>query len=205
MTIITVPTKFSFTSVSKFTLQRASNVIRSQYSGARQVISYPYAVWLLEATLVDYDSTEARLIRSFLVQLEGEKNTFRIPVPGYSAPTTGYVAGNCLANGIAAARASSMAVDGLSNSTAILNEGDYFSVGDELKVCTASVSSNGSGQIAVLSFKPPLRRAVADNQAVTLQAPTILMHAADDDVAGWGLTPPNRHNIKFKATEAIEL
>lgn len=205
MTIITVPTKFSFTSVTKFALQRATNVIRSQYSGARQVISYPFAVWMLEANLVDYDSTEARLIRSFLVQLEGEKNTFRIPVPGYTTPTTGYVAGNCLANGAAASGASSMAVDGLSNSVAVLNEGDYFSVGDELKVCTASVASNGTGQIASLSFKPPLRRAVADNATVTLQNPTILMHAADDDVASWGLTPPNRHNIKFKAVEAIEL
>lgn len=203
MSIITVPTAFSFTSITKFTLQRATNVIRSRFTAFRQVISYPYSAWVLEGNLVDYDSTQASLIRSFLVQLEGQKNTFRLPVPGYSRPSTGYVTGNALTNGAVAARASSMALDGVTASVPILAEGDYFSVNDELKVCTASVSSNGSGQFTV-SFKPPMRKAVADNATVTLQNPTILLSAQDDDVATWGISPPNRHALKMKFIEAIE-
>lgn len=204
MAIITVPTNFSFTGIPKFYLQRAGNTTRSKYTGLRSTVVWPFAVWVLEGNLVDYDGANARLIRSFLVQLEGQKNTFRLPVPGHSKPTTGY-SGNCLVNNVAgiAARATSMAVDGLTASTAILNEGDYFTVNDELKVATTSVASNASGQ-ATLTFMPPLRKAIADNATVTLQNPTILMHAQENDVASWGLSPPYRHKIKFEAIEAIE-
>lgn len=203
MAIIPIPAKFSFVNVSKFTLLRASNVIRSRYSGARQVISYPFAVWQLEATLVDYDSTEAALIRSFLSQLEGQKNTFKLPVPGYTKPSSGYV-GNGLISVAAAARVSSITVSSLTASVPVINEGDYFMLNDELKIATSSVASN-SGGVAVITFKPATRKPVTVGMTVTLQNPTILMHAANDDVASWGITPPYRHNVKFIAIEAIEL
>jgi hypothetical protein len=203
MAIISVPAKFGFSSVSRFALQRASNVIRSRYSGARQVISYPYAIWELEATLVEYDSTQASLIRSFLVQLEGQKNTFRLPVPAYTHPSTTF-AGNGTANGAAAARVSSIPVTGLTASIPIVSEGDYISINDELKLVTASVASNASGQ-ATIPFKPALRKPIASGQAIIFQNPTILMQATNDDVASWGISPPARQNVKFKAMEAIEL
>ena len=203
-TIISLPSAFSFTSVKRFALQRASNTVRSRYTGVRQTIVYPYAIWILEATLVEYDEPQSGLIRSFLLKLQGQTNAFRLPVPGHSAPTTGYT-GNALVNNVSgiAARATSMAVDGLSISSAILNEGDYFTVGDELKVCTAPLVSNGSGQ-ATISFEPFLRKPLANNAAVTFQNPTILMHMQDDDAADWGIGPPYRHKIKFDAIEVIE-
>lgn len=204
MAIIPLPAAFSFTSVKKFALQRAGNTVRSKYTGVRQTVVYPYAIWILEATLVEYDGAQARAIRSFLAQLEGQKNSFRLPVPGHSKPTTGY-AGNALVNNVAgiAARATSMAVDGLTASVPILNEGDYFTVNDELKICTSAIASNGAGQ-ATISFMPAMRKAVPDNTAVTFQNPTILMHAQDDDVANWGLSPPYRHKINFDAIELVE-
>lgn len=204
ITIIPLPAAFSFTAVKKFALQRAGNTVRSKYTGVRQTVVYPYAIWILEATLVDYDGAQARLIRSFLAQLQGQKNGFRLPVPGHSKPTTGY-SGNALVNNVAgiAARATSMAVDGLTPSTNILNEGDYFMVNDELKIATTSVASNASGQ-ATLTFEPFMRKAVADNTAVTFQNPTILMHMQDDDSASWGISAPYRHKVSFDAIEVVE-
>jgi hypothetical protein len=86
----------------------------------------------------------------------------------------------------------------------ILNEGDYFMLNDELKVATASVSSNSSG-VATISFKPPARKAAAVSTNVYFQNPTVYMRAQGDDVASWGINPPFRHVIKFKAVEAITL
>lgn len=204
MAIITLPTAFSFTSIKKFALDRQGNTVRSRYSGVRQTIVYPYAVWILEGTLVEYDGAQARALRSFLVQLEGQKNSFRLPVPGHSRPTTAYNS-NAFVNNVAgiAARATSMAVDGVTASIPILNEGDYFTVNDELKVCTVATASNGAGQ-ATINFMPPMRKAVPDNTVVVFVNPTILMHSQNDDVANWGIGPPYRHKINFEAIEVIE-
>jgi hypothetical protein len=201
--IIPVPTKFGFASVTKFQLMRSSNMIRSKYTAARQVISYPFAVWMLEANLVEYQGVEASLIRSFLVQLEGAKNTFRLPVPGYYRPSTGY-AGNGVTNVAAASRASSLSFSGFPANTLILNEGDYITVNDELKIVTTSIASDAGG-LAVLSFKPALRKPVASGTIVYFQAPTILMHGSDDTIATWSIAAPTRQTSKFNAVEAIEL
>lgn len=203
MAVIPVPTNFSFTAITKFTLQRASNIIRSRYTGAAQTISYPFAVWYLEGTLVDYDGANAGYIRSFLAQLEGQKNTFRLPVPGYTKPSTGY-SGNGAVSIALAARASSLTMNGLTASTPILAEGDYFMFNDELKMATASVSSDGSGA-ATIPFKPASRKAATVGTTVQLQNPTLYLQAQGDDVATWGITPPFRHPVKFRAVEAITL
>jgi hypothetical protein len=203
MAIINLPTNFSFTSVKKFALQRASNVTRSKYTGVRQKIVYPFAVWIFEASLVEYDGQNASKLRSFLMQLEGRKNTFRLPVPGYTKPSTNNVNVNCIMRLSAAARATTIFVNSLPSSVAILNEGDYFTIQDELKVVTISTASDGFGQ-AQIDFQPPLRKACAAAVTVTLINPTILMEAQDDDVANWGLSPPYRHKVSFDAIEAID-
>lgn len=202
MAIISLPSKFSFTAVKTFKLQRAGNTTRSKYTGVRQTIVYPFAVWVFEGTLVDYDGADAAAIRSFLMQLEGQRHSFRLPVPGYSRPSTGYT-GNALINGAVAARATSMAIDGMTVSIPILAAGDYFTVNDELKMCVSSFSSNASGQ-ATVSFLPAMRKPLADNAAVTMQNPTVLLHAQDMDVAEWGLSPPFRHKVKIDAIEVVE-
>lgn len=202
MAIINLPAAFSFTSIKKFALVRAGNTVRSKYTAVRQTVVYPYAIWVLEATLVEYDGAQARAIRSFLAQLEGQKNTFRLPVPGHSKPTTGY-AGDCTTNGAVAARATSIAVQGLTASVPVLNEGDYFTINDELKIATSSVASNGTGQ-ATITFMPAMRKPVATGFAVKLQNPTILMHMQDDDTASWGISAPYRHKVNFDAIEVVE-
>lgn len=202
MAIITVPAKFGFSKIS-FKLQRATNILRSKYTGQAQRISYPYAVWAFDGTLIEYDGIDAGYIRSFLVQLEGQKNSFRFQVPAYVKPATQY-ASNGLANGTTLSRASSISLRNLTANTPIFNEGDYFTVNDELKIVTAAAASNGSG-VAVISFKPALRKQVNDGTLVILQNPTVLMTAKDDDIADWSIGPPIRQGTKLSAIESIDI
>jgi hypothetical protein len=219
MALITLPQRFGFTSVD-LTLQRFTNMLRSRFTGQSQLVSYPFAVWMLEGELVDMDGPEAAALRSFLVQLEGRKNTFKIPVPGNIGFSTEYAGDLYVING-AAARATSFQVQTITpitpNST-IAKTGDYFTVYNELKVLTSDLVTNGAG-IAVANFQPFLRKAIA----VAGDVPTArrlyhnknapdstglgaycLMRALDDDIANWALKPPVRHSSKFKAIEALD-
>ena len=201
MAIIPVPAILAFTNVGKLRLRRATNILRSRYTGQAQKITYPYAVWTLEATLREYDETQAGIIRSFLVQLEGQKNEFRLPVPGYKKPTTNFGA-NLVTFGPTVARASSVPFSIAPANFALLNDGDYITIQDELKIVVGNVASNGAGQ-GVINFKPPLRKPVPTGTPIILQNPTCLMQAADDDIASWGLAPPVRQSGEFNAIEAI--
>jgi hypothetical protein len=199
MAIIPLPAKFGFTDVSKFGLARATNVLRSRYTGQAQRIVYPYAIWHLKATLVDYDGPEAAAIRSFFAQLEGQKNTFRLPVPGF-VPTPGHTGYAAVSNAGAPARATSMPLYGMG---ANVKEGDFFTIADELKICTSNVAMpGGSGTI---TFMPPLRKAVGYTQLINFYAPTVMLQSTDDDVASWGIKPPFRHGLQLDAIEAIEI
>lgn len=204
MAIIDVPAGMTFSKVNSFTLQRASNVLRSKFTGQGQRIVYPFAVWMLEATLNETDGRLAGRIRSFLVQLEGQKNSFRLPVPGYYRPSTGYNNGNPELLTAAAARATSISVHTIAPNLPFLNEGDYFTINDELKMVTASVASNNDGR-AVVNFKPALRKPAGGSTKVIIINPTVLMTAEGDDVASWGIGPPTRQSGKFNAVEAVDI
>lgn len=204
MAIIAVPAKFQFSKVTSFKLQRAGNILRSKYTGQAQRIVYPYAVWELQANLVEYDGLDAGRIRSFLVQLEGQKHSFRLPVPGFTKPMTGHI-GNGVSTLAAAARASSISIGataGLTNA-AFVAEGDYITINDELKIVTQAVSLVGAN--CTINFKPPLRKAAPIGTSVIVQNPTCLMTAQDDDVAGWAVSAPVRQGTSFDAIEAVEI
>ncbi len=204
MAVIALPPKFSFTNVGKLKLQRASNILRSRYTGQSQRILYPFAVWQFEGTLVDYDGLQAAAIRAFFVALEGTKNTFRLPIPGYSNPSSGIIDSNMAIDVAAASRATSIQIKLMNVSTTVLVAGEYFMLNDELKVATSDLVSNASG-IGTVQFQPPLRAAATVGNLIIINNPTCLMHAADDDVASWGIKPPNRHGLNLEAIEAVTI
>lgn len=201
MAIIPLPTRFEFKAIKHFKLERRSLEVRSRYTATRQIVEYPYAIWQLSGNLMDYDGKEAADLRAFLVQLRGKVNGFRLPVPGYTRPSTGYL-GDAQTNGVAAARALSIGVDGLTPNAQIIRNGEYFNIGEELKLAVGDVQANASGQ-AIINFEPFLRYAKPDNTFVYLQKPTIIMHMAVDDAASWGLEAPVRHKTSFDAIEMI--
>ena len=200
MALITLPSKVYFQKVEKMQLLRAGATIRSKYTARRQTIVHPFALWVFQGTLIPMEGADAGEWRAFLVQLEGQKNTFQLPVPGASRPSapTNVVAKAATA---VAARAKSFQVTG-SASAVVVSKGDYFTINGELKVATSPLTLNGSGA-GTIAFEPGLRTALTGGEALELRDPYCVMAAADDDSGTWSLDRPVEHGIKLSAVEAF--
>lgn len=206
MALISLPAKFGLASVS-LTLQRAGSIIRSRYTGKSQRTIFPYAIWMLEATLIDYPEPEASAIRAFLAKLEGIKNTFKLPVPGYSRPVSDAFYNHLVSIGdnkikAVTARDNTITLNyaPLVN-VAGLKQGEYFNIGDELKMVTSDAVVIGNGDIG-FTFQPPVRQTNAAAPIKFLN-PYCLMHSDEDDVATWKIKAPVEHSVKISAIEAI--
>jgi hypothetical protein len=201
MAVITLPSKVYFDKVDKLQLLRAGASLRSKYTGKRQHINFPFALWIFEGKLIPMEGIDAGEWRAFLVSLEGQKNTFRLPVPGAAKPLSGFTGNGTIGAGGVAVRAKSMLVNATAN-TLILRKGDYFNVGDELKMSDNNVTTNGSG-VATVSFQPGMRAAYAATTPVQIQNPFIYLAATEDDSGSWALEKPTKHGIKLLCAEAI--
>lgn len=202
MAVIPLPAKVYFDKIDKLQLLRSGMTLRSRYTGKRQHVNFPFALWIFEGKLIPMEGVDAGEWRAFLTSLEGQKNTFRLPVPGSSKPLSGFTGNAVIGAGGVAVRAKSMLITATAG-TLILRKGDYFNVGDELKMSDANVTTDGGGS-ALVTFQPGMRVARAAGYAVTIQNPFIYLAAADDDSGSWSLDKPVRHGIKLKCAEAIE-
>jgi hypothetical protein len=201
LAVITLPSKVYFDKVDKLQLLRAGASLRSRYTGKRQHINFPLALWIFEGKLIPTEGIDAGEWRAFLVSLEGQKNTFRLPVPGSSKPLSGFTGNGTVGAGGVAVRAKSMLVNATAN-TLILRKGDYFNVDDELKMSDNNVTTNGSG-VATVSFQPGMRAAKTIGTVVKIQDPFIYLAAAADDSGTWSLEKPTRHGVKLVCAEVI--
>jgi len=198
MATITVPAKLFFTDVELWN-DRVTSTTRSPFTGKRQTRKRPYDIWGFVGNLMPLDPMDAGAMRSFLMQLGGQSNNFRLPVPGAKYPLSKFTGTQGLVNG-AGQTGKSISTDGWSINSQILADGDYFNIGDELKVCVGNIASNGSG-VAVINFEPPIRAIPADNAAIRVRDPYVLLSADNDDVARWNVKAPVRHAFKLEATE----
>ncbi len=196
MPTIALPARFGFTRVDKLALSRGGVSLRSRYTAQAQRVVYPFAIWRFEGNLVDYPEDQgAREIRAFLVALEGRKNNFDLPVPGYAQPAN--YSGLGLSLTVAAlVRAVSMTVT--NRGAGYIKAGEYFTINNELKIATADLTAGG-----VLAFQPPLRAAAGIGVALVLVNPYCRMIADDNDIAEWGIGAPTRHGFKLNAVEDI--
>lgn len=72
--------------------------------------------------------------------------------------------------------------DGWATSSAIFKAGDFIGVNNELKIITADVTSDGSGN-ADLPIAPILRDTIIDNTNIITNSPTAIMKLVDDNQA----------------------
>ena len=201
-----------------------SLIARSPLSGAAQSSSRFGGVWALSIDLPPMNRYQAGQWKAALFGVDGFATALSIgpdhqhPVDWYTpnanaataedAPTLlfdfvasdyrlRYVTAPSVAvDGAASAGAGTIDVDGLDGVG--LNKGDYISFSngtfDELHVLTADAFPNSSGE-ATLSIHPPLRRAVANDAAVTIEEPKGEFVFANADGAGFetderGVTRP---------------
>jgi len=211
MAVIPIPAYFGFTRVDQWGIIRAGRTVRSRFTGSRQTITLPYALWSFSGTLVNYPEPEANDIRAFLIQLEGQANIFDLPVPGYVPKSLNqqnctfqtYGDGGAPIRGRQASiRISWTTTVDLSVGAVFAKRGDYFRIGNELKIVTQDCLSNGS-DVSTIYFEPPLRQGYPHGTIMNLKTPTCPMSAVDDEVSTWGLQAPVIHNFELKALESF--
>lgn len=201
MAVIPVPENIGFEECT-ITLIRATAEHRSPFTGKRQVVLSAFALWQFEGKLVPLQGADAATTRSFLSKLRGRANTFRLPVPAAGVPFSGYQGPEGLVDG-SGHTGTSLPTKLWQANQLILREGDYFNVGDELKMATQDVTSDGSGN-ATITFEPALRASPASNTVIRTSEPFLYLAAQDDEVAKWGLKDYNTHAMSIKALEAFE-
>ncbi len=181
-------------------LIRKTNVSQSIFTGSEQRLENPFHLWSVSGKIpiIDGDDAAARDWRAFILELRGQVGTFNLPVPGVTGPSTNYSGTVGVVKG-AGLLGDSIPTDGWTASAAILNRGDFFMLGTELKMCMANISASGIGE-ATIVFEPALVQAPADNSVVTINNPFVIMRMGTD-ILSWSLTAPVIHSFTFDAVE----
>ena len=141
-----------------------NTIVTTTASGRRQARQIDGQRFRLRLSFPIMTRTEFAPILAFIMKQRSQMESFT-----YTPPTVedalGVASGVISVNGAISAGVTSVAIDGMANSTSgVFKAGDLFRFTGQNKVymCVGDVSSNGSGQ-GTLTFEPPLRANVADN------------------------------------------
>jgi hypothetical protein len=141
-----------------------NTIVTTTASGRRQARQIDGQRFRLRLSFPIMTRTEFAPILAFIMKQRSQIESFT-----YTPPTVddalGVASGVISVNGAISAGVTSVAIDGMANSTSgVFKAGDLFRFTGQNKVymCVGDVSSNGSGQ-GTLTFEPPLRSNVSDN------------------------------------------
>ncbi len=184
----------------KWELVGNTQQFKSPFSGRIQTATRPGSYWQASLTYKALSAGDRASMMAFLASLEGMRHRFTLEYHG--APQLGILTGTPLVDG-AGQTGNTLVTDGWTNSqTGIIKAGDMFSVGGELKMCTADANSGATTGPATISFVPALRVAPADNAAITVTNPTGTFMLQQNS-ASWGDVPGILSSFSFNAIEAI--
>jgi len=141
-----------------------NTIVSTTVSGRRQSRQIDGQRFKLTLSFPIMTRSEFAPILAFIMKQRSQLESFQY-TPATMASSNGVASGVIRVNGAISAGVTSVAIDGMANSTSgIFKAGDFFRFTGQNKVymCVADVSSNGSGQ-GTLTFEPPLRTGVADN------------------------------------------
>jgi hypothetical protein len=141
-----------------------NTIVSTTTSGRRQARQIDGQRFRMTISFPPMTRTEFSPINAFIIKQRSQLETFTYSPPTISTPL-GVASGVIRVNGAILAGVTSVAIDGMANSTSgVFKAGDYFRFTGQNKVymVMADVSSNGSGQ-GTLTFEPPLRTGVSDN------------------------------------------
>ncbi len=200
MATLSIPAAPGFRA-SRFGLIANTQTFRSPLDGTVQTLELTGARWRANYELPPMTRAQAAAWTAFLTELLGSAGRFFGFDPDARQPR-GSGLGSPLVNG-AGQTGKSLIVDGWSEiETGLLLPGDYFEVGSELKMATAQVDSDSSGE-ATLAFTPPLRASPVDGAALTLVDPTVTMMLVDDEQAFWDADRASLYGISFAGVEVF--
>ena len=141
-----------------------NTIVTTTASGRRQARQIDGQRFRLRLRFPIMTRTEFAPINAFIMKQRSQMESFQY-VPPTIDDALGVASGVISVNGAISAGVTSVAIDGMANSTSgVFKAGDFFRFTGQSKVymVVADVSSNGSGA-GTLTFEPPLRSNVADN------------------------------------------
>jgi hypothetical protein len=144
-----------------------NTLVTTTASGRRQARQIDAQKFRLRIRFPVMTRTEFAPINAFILKQRSQMESFTF-VPPTVYNSLGVATGVISVNGSISAGVTSVAIDGMANSTSgVFKAGDYFRFTGQNKVymVMADVSSNGSGA-GTLTFEPPLRTAVSDNAVI---------------------------------------
>jgi len=188
--------------VFNFTSNRPNNTAYT-LSGKRSVKQFAAQYFSFSVQMPPMKQTDFQQYYAFLVKQKGsfEDFTFEYPLDNLGADKGET---DILANGVHAIGDSTIAMDGFSVSTDdVLKGGDLikFSGHNKVYMVTGDANSNASGQ-ATVSIEPPLQAALADNEAVTVNKPSLTVALVQDDVL-YGTDAAGFFTLSFDVREVL--
>lgn len=174
MTTYAFPTLSRVPNTCDWGQESNTQVFTSPLTKAVQTIERVGARWSVTLQYNSLAEADCALIQSFLAKLRGQANRFTMwnfarPVPRGTAggsPTVNNESGSPTT-----LQTGNTLITKAWTAGATLKEGDFFGVNGELKMVTAAVTADGSGNMTI-TFEPPLRSSPAHGAALTVTRPT---------------------------------
>jgi DNA-binding beta-propeller fold protein YncE len=180
-----------------------NTIVSTTSSGRRQARQIDGQRFRLTAKFPVMSRTEFAPILAFIVKQRSQVESFQF-VPPTLDDALGVASGVISVNGAINAGVTSVAIDGMANSTnGVFKAGDFFRFTGQTKVymVMADVNSNGSGQ-GTLTFEPPLRSNVADN-AVLIYSNVDFTVGLTGDVQEFNISTENYYQYEIDLIEVF--
>jgi len=180
-----------------------NTIVTTTASGRRQSRQIDGQRFKLRVTFPIMTRTQFAPIFAFIVKQRSQIESFTFTPPTLD-DSLGVASGVIRVNGAILAGVTSVAIDGMANSTSgVFKAGDFFRFTGQTKVymVMADVSSNGSGQ-GTLTFEPPLRTGVSDN-AILIYSNVDFTVGFTGDVQEFNISTANHFQYEVDLIEIL--
>ena len=161
----TYPTSPVFSSIG-FTSEQKT-ITSTTDSGKMFSVQVDGQRWKFSASYPPLTRTTFAPVYAFIMKQRSQKETFQI-VPPVISSARGNEQGTVLVNGSHTAGDTTIAVDGHhNNSNGAFKAGDLIKFANHSKVYMIVEDVNPSGNASTITIEPPLRSALADDEAIT--------------------------------------
>lgn len=145
-------------------------MFQDPFTGHIQTVGRTGNRWQITMQFTGLSGSRKAQFQAFIAKMRGQENRFFTKNHGYNGPR-GTGAGPNPRTTVAGQTGTTLLTEGWSASQTVLREGDFFQIGNELKIVTDDVTSNGSGN-ATINFFPELRSSPTAQESLDLSDPT---------------------------------
>ena len=170
----TYPTSPEFSSVNFNSEQKT--ITSTTDSGKIFAVQVDGQKFKFSASYPPMTRAEFAPVIAFIMKQRSQKETFQIALPDLKN-AKGNISGTVLVNGVHSAGDTTIDVDGM---TGTIKAGDFVKFAGHTKVYMVVADVTASAGAATLTIEPPLRSALADDEAVTYDGVEFTVRLTND-------------------------